>query len=319
VATLAELGMAERMLTAPFSAEDFPEIKDIHAFAAILQYLNSIGLVGSSTPGRYELTAEGRTAFKRSGGFLLLHSYREYFNNLGALLKGDVTDATVDRRHNVSGSGSLHSRKFFPAVWEIFRKEPPHALIDIGCGDGHFLEHACDQVLSLQTVAIDLSPIAVTATLERLSSRGKSETRGIVASGEDIDHWIRMLPASTLDSPRLLISMWFVAHEFSGGDRERLVRFFCKMRSSLPSAEILLGEITAPSPSVLAQNRDISIMPEFLLFHALSQQGVFSWESWLGILKDIPYALSTEKRFDNIADGSEYSVPSSFVWHLRPN
>jgi SAM-dependent methyltransferase len=318
VATLAELGLGERMLAAPFSADDFPSVEDVRALAAIFQYLHSIDLVKPSSDGSYELTTEGQTVFKRSGGFLLLHSYREYFNNLGELLKGEVTGITVDRRHNVLGSGSLHSKKFFPAVWEVFRKERPEALIDIGCGDGHFLEHACAEVPTLQIAAVDLSPIAIETTLTRLETIDRFGTCGIVASGEDVDQWISNLPESIRYSPRLTISMWFVAHEFSGGDQQRVVRFFRKVRSSLPPAEVLLGEITALPPDLLADNRDISIMPEFLLFHALSNQGVLAWESWRSILKEIPYALIREDLFDIIGNDAGLSVPSSFVWYLRP-
>ena len=310
--------MVDRMLAGPFSVADFPSVKDGCALAAIFQYLNSINLAGLTRDGRYELTAEGRTVFKRSGGFLLLHSYRDYFSNLSGLLKGEATGVEVDRRHNVLGSGALHSKKFFPAVWEMFRREVPHALVDIGCGDGHFLEHACAEVPGLQIAAVDLSPIAVETTLRRLQDAGRSDIDGIVASGEDVDRWTSGLPESILSSPRLVVSMWFVAHEFSGGEQERIVSFFRTMRSILPAAEILLGEITSLSPSLMAEYRDTSIMPEYLLFHALSHQGVLSWKTWLDLLEEIPYSLVSETVFDVIGEGVGSPTPSSFVWLLRP-
>jgi hypothetical protein len=141
---------------------------------------------------------------------------------------------------------------------------------------------------------------------------------GVVSSGEDIPFWAAQLPETIRTGKRQVVSMWFVAHEFSGGDPERVVKFFNKLHSVLPSAEIVLGEITALSPEVLAANRSSSIMPEYLLFHALSHQGVLAWGDWLGILDSIPYALSAEERFDTVDCGTDEPIPSSFVWHLKP-
>jgi hypothetical protein len=120
IAALAELGLIERMLAGPFRVEDFPIAVDKRVLSSVFLYLHSLNLLKEMPEGRYGLTDEGRTALKRNGAFLLLFSYRGYFENLAGLLTGDSEAVTVDRRHNVLGSGSLHSKKFFPAVWEMF-------------------------------------------------------------------------------------------------------------------------------------------------------------------------------------------------------
>jgi SAM-dependent methyltransferase len=305
------------MLDGPFGLDDFPAGLDQNVLSSVFCYLHSLNLLEAMPGGGYDLTAHGRRTFKRSGAALLLFSYRGYFENLAGILSGQ-TQSTVDRRHNVLGSGALHSKKFFPVVWAMFNDAPRAAFIDIGCGDGQFLTHACAQWPGIAVAAVDLSPVAVETTLKRLKAAGHSDAVGIVQSGVDVADWVAQVPEAIRDTAPLAVSMWFVLHEFSGGDPETIVGFFRELRSALPSAEIILGEITALPPELLAGHHEISIMPEFLLFHELSRQGVLSWETWNDILARIPYSLVGEQLFDLVGDTVEDSVPSSFVWHLAP-
>jgi SAM-dependent methyltransferase len=318
IATLAELGILDRMLASPFSVEDITGIQDREALMAVFVYLQSLGLLDMSAGDVFSVTDEGKTVLKRGGAFLLLHSYREYFNHLGTLLQQGRQGITVDRAHNVLGSGSLHSRKFFPAVWEVFDSLHPEALIDVGCGDGQFLDDATARDPQLVVSAVDLSPIAVNTTIERLRAAGRTEVVGVVESGEEIERWIEHVPESVKSVSPLVISMWFVIHEFSGGDVDRVIRFFQRVAQTLPQAHFVVGEIVNLDADMLREGKATSIMPEFLLFHQLSGQGVLSWEEWQLILEQIPYELSYEARFDEVVSGGT-SLPSSFVWHLTPS
>jgi 2-ketoarginine methyltransferase len=318
IAALAELGMIERMLAGPFHVEDFPIAADKRVLSSVFLYLHSLNLLKEMPEGSYELTGEGRTALKRSGAFLLLFSYRRYFENLADILTGDSKAITVDRRHNVLGSGSLHSKKFFPAVWQMFNAAHPSALIDVGCGDGQFLTDACSEWPDVSIAAVDLSPIAVDTTLKQLEKFGRKNVVGIVQSGVKVADWVAQLPEALKAGSPLALSMWFVVHEFSGGDPETVIRFFHEVRSALPTADIILGEINALSPELLAEHHESSIMPELLFFHELSRQGVLKWETWHHILNEIPYSLIGERQFDLVGEVGEQITPSSFVWHLRP-
>ena len=318
IAALAELGLVKRMLAGPFHIQDFPQAVDKRTLASVFRYLHSLNLVEALPEANYQLTAEGRTALKRNGAFLLLFSYRSYFQNLAGLLSGQPAAATVDRRLNVLGSGALHTNKFFPAVWEMFSSAPPAALIDVGCGDGKFLTNACAQWPGIAVAAVDLSAISVETTLKRLEGSGYSSVAGIVQSGANVADWIAHLPATLKARTPLTLSMWFVVHEFSDGETQTVIQFFQNLRAALPTAEIILGEITAVPPELLARYHDTSIMPEFLLFHELSRQGVLSWKMWHEILEEIPYTLAHERLFDLVGETAQESVPSSFVWHLRP-
>lgn len=320
IAVLAEMGIADRMLEGRFTVKEFPQVHNPSALAAVFGYLHSLDLITPADHDAYfELTARGRSVLKRSGAFSLLHSYRQYFDGLAGLLAGDDRVASVDRRQNVSGSGSLHSRKFFPAVWEMLKSNPPASLIDIGCGDGTFLQQACDEWPNLYIAGVDLSPIAIEAMLKSLQVIGRSETAGIVEDGAKIAEWAPRIPVDVTTKSPLVLSMWFVAHEFSKGDPQTIVEFFHDLRSTLPQAEVVLGEITSISPELLAKDHEASIMPEFLLFHKLSRQGVLSWDEWKEIMEKIPYRVNSERLFDVVNDSCENRVPSSFIWYLKPS
>ena len=69
----------------------------------------------------------------------------------------------------------------------------------------------------------------------------------------------------------------------------------------------------------MAEDQDFSIMPEFLLFHALSGQGLLSWGTWQEVLDGIPYSLKEELRFDEVRPAEGEPIPASFLWVLHPN
>jgi hypothetical protein len=200
----------------------------------------------------------------------------------------------------------------------MLEAEPPAVLADLGCGDGTFLELACEQWPSMTPVAVDMSPIAVDFTVERLKKLGRPAAAGVIGDAGDVESWTSRIPASLQAASSFVISSWFVAHEFSGGKAETIIDFFQRLRVALPTASVALAEIVAIAPEVLAENCEGSIMPEFLFFHELSNQGVLSWEAWQSILKQIPYKLTAERQFDVVEDRNGLSVPSSFLWHLKP-
>lgn len=318
IAALGETGMAEKMALGEFSQTDWGPEFDTNVVTVLFAYLHSIGLIAKTEESRFTLTAEGQTVIGRNGAFSLLMSYADYLHMLPDLLFGKAVGPSVNRRRNVRGSGQLHSKKFFPAAFDDVPSEPPLALIDVGCGDGCFLEYAREKWPGLCVFGVDLSDTAVEATKDRLSSSLDTSPIAVTANGHDIAVWSAAAPSNVRNSSRLLISMWFVAHEFSQGSPERLKDFFSRLKEAFPSATVVLGEITNIPPDILKSNYDLSIMPEFLLFHSLSGQGVLSWATWRGILAAIPYILKNERTFDLVTAPDGGRIPASFVWQLVP-
>jgi SAM-dependent methyltransferase len=303
------------MLAGPFEGGDFPEVADRRLFSATLTYFASLGLLRDlgGNPPLYEPTKVGRTVFTRYGSCALIHSYRDYFERLAALIVGvDRGRApAVDRRVNVLGSGQLHARKFFPDAYRILAAHPLRQLVDVGCGNGEFIEGLLRRRPDVQTVGVDVSDVAAAEVQARFGGR----VPVVIADGANVAGWVGAI--SDGQKP-VVVSLWYVVHEFTAGRVDRAVRFFSDLHAMLPEADVILGEIVRLPAEVLAAGHVESIMPEFLLFHALSGQGVFTWEEHLQVLREIPYRQVAEVFFDELPDGTGGQPPSSFVWHLCP-
>ena len=314
---LGEAGWLDRMQQGAFSPDAFSSNVDSSTLDAILHYLVALGLLEWDKAGeQFEATPLGRKVFKRYGAFCLLNSYEDYFRNFRTLLFPDNSPRpTVNRLRNVIGSGQLHAHKFFPAALSLVAGSKFSAIADIGCGDGQFLEIALGEHLAPQAVAVDLSVVATETTTRRLCQLFPTATiTSIVTDGINVSVWSKKLPAEE----KTLISLWFVAHEFSQGRLETVTAFFQHLQRQCPRAEVLLGEIVSVPDTALSANRSESIMPEFLLFHALSGQNVLSWDDWLKVRDTIPYTVKGERHFDVVSGTDGQSVPSSFLWHLVP-
>jgi hypothetical protein len=136
-------------------------------------------------------------------------------------LTGHPEPVMVDRRHNVLGSGSLHMKKFFPSAREFLRGTRPNTLIDVGCGDGQFLANASAEWPGISIAAIDLSQIAIDTTLKRLAISGHKDVIGIVENGIEVSKWAASLPEALRIRSQLVLSMWFVVHEFVAVHRQK--------------------------------------------------------------------------------------------------
>jgi SAM-dependent methyltransferase len=321
IAAFGVLGLADKLLAGPVSKHELELNGHPEVLGASLDYLISIGLLSSCSDSRYALTETGRMVFRRHGAFSLLHSYHKYFNNLAELLSSKTAIMpTVERGENVVGSGALHAKKFFPAALRQLELVQPKAIIDIGCGDGTFLEYAHTHVPNAQLAVIDYSQVAIDATTKRFSEYGIDLAAAITSDGSLVGDWAAQLPASFKTESPVVFTIWFVAHEFSRRSETVLIDFFKTMNATFPRADIILGEIVNLPNTVLAENARVSIMPEYLFFHRLSGQGVMSWEAWQRILSQTPYSLAAEVRFDEVRTQNAHSLPSSFVWHLKaPN
>jgi hypothetical protein len=321
IAAFGEIGLADKLLTGPATKQDLGLNGNPEVLGACLDYLICIGLLSSRQEADdllYELTEPGRMVFRRYGAFSLLHSYNKYFDSLAELLTSkSAVMPTVERGENVVGSGALHAKKFFPAALQQLELIQPKAIIDIGCGDGTFLEYAHARVPNAELAVIDYSQVAIDATTKRFSECGIDLVAAVTSDGSLVDHWAAELPASFKTASPVVFTIWFVAHEFSQRSETVLIEFFKRMNATFPKADIILGEIVNLPSTVLAENARTSIMPEYLFFHRLSGQGVMSWDAWRRIIARTPYSLAAQVRFDEVKTRNGQCLPSSFVWHLK--
>jgi len=128
-------------------------------FQWFIEILDQLLFITQTQTG-YKLNAKGLYFTKRASAYGVTVSYLPTFAQLHTLLKGDPNklreedkeghETHVYRYMNVWGSGGAHStyfKKVDEIIIELFNKpikEQPKGLIDVGCGDGSFIEHVFD-------------------------------------------------------------------------------------------------------------------------------------------------------------------------------
>jgi SAM-dependent methyltransferase len=319
IANLAEFGWLDQMCEGSFSVASFPEARAT-VTGSIFKYLASIGLLFEQreNPGTYVVSDSGRLVFARYGCFCILNSYEDFFQDLRSLLFiRDVNrKPAVNRMRNVFGSGHLHSRKFFSRALETVTGQSFPFLVDLGCGNGQFLQQAIEAQVAKRIGGVDVSKIALATTARNISEASPGVCLHLVeADASKVQIWSQQMP---WHDEAGLFSCWFVLHEFSQHDPEIILEFLRQVNSRYPLAELVIGELVRLPHPILASNKAESIMPEFLLFHELSGQGVLSWTEWQKVRKAMPFHVVAEHHIDNVLVAAGRSAPSSFIWHLRP-
>jgi SAM-dependent methyltransferase len=314
LAAFADLGLTRRMRSEPFAVADLPAANR-PALAAALRYLQAIGIIESADSGQFRATPVGEYVLDRTGVFHLLRSYRDYFDRFAELLADPAAARTVRRLENVGGTGQMHAGKYFPVALRWLAGRRLRCVADVGCGNGEFLVAALAAHPDAEAVAVDLAPEAVAATQERFHRDAGRRVRGAVADAAAVREWAGLIPDG---GDGTVVAIWFVLHEFTGGDPEPVARFFRELHECCPKAEVIVGEVVALPPDLLAGVRDESVYPELLLFHALSGQGVLSWDQHRDWLGRVPYRAAAEERFDE-APSAGGPIPCTVVWHLKPH
>lgn len=166
--TLVHLGMSgmfhKYFMETSFRPDEFHE--DPESFKKLLDFLAYLGWFTEKN-GTYEFTETGLFFAKRASAYGVTVSYMPTFRNLDILLFGNPEsmrsnelnsdEIHVDREMNVWGSGGAHSNYFKVVdeiILELFNKpieEQPKGILDMGCGNGAFLEHLFT-VIERQTI-----------------------------------------------------------------------------------------------------------------------------------------------------------------------
>jgi Methyltransferase domain len=284
---------------------------------SLLRYLVALGLLDEVELLRFTATELGHKVFQRFGAFCLIDSYDEYFRDLDWVLpRSNSPRPSVNRERNVIGSGQLHARKFFPIVLSHITNTPYEHLTDLGCGDGTFIHKALTVQPALSITAVDLSEQAINLVHQRLSADHPStKCSSAICCALDISSWVTAVPVRA--EARQIITMWFLLHEIFDGDVRHLADFFRQLRDRFPNASVAFGELFRLSPEQMTASRHESIMPEYVLFHALSGQHLMSEKELSELLSQIPYQLVHRQTLDPVLHGS-HSVPSSVVCILAP-
>lgn len=156
--TLVHLGMGgmfhKYFMQASFKPEEFHE--DYQTFERLLDILTHFGWFDKNH-GTYRFTDTGLFFAQRASAYGVTVSYIPTLRKLDELIFGDALAAKrkatateeghVDREMNVWGSGGAHSAYFRVVdeiVMEVFNlpiEKQPKGILDMGCGNGAFLQH----------------------------------------------------------------------------------------------------------------------------------------------------------------------------------
>jgi len=166
--TLVRLGMSgmfhKYFMEISFRPEEFH--KSPEHFKIILDFLVYLGWFTQKN-GNYQFTETGLFFAKRASAYGVTVSYLPTFSKMDELIFGNPAilrivgdgedEIHVDREMNVWGSGGAHDT-YFKVIDEIIIKlfnlpieEQPKGILDMGCGNGAFLEHIFD-VIERQTL-----------------------------------------------------------------------------------------------------------------------------------------------------------------------
>ncbi|CAN1565831.1 hypothetical protein MCETHM1_02900 [Flavobacteriaceae bacterium] len=166
--TVVKLGMSgmfhKYFMEISFRPEEFH--KSPENFKLILDFLVHLGWF-TQKKGNYQFTEMGLFFAKRASAYGVTVSYLPTFSKIDELVFGNPSvlrivgdgedEIHVDREMNVWGSGGAHDT-YFKVIDEIIIKlfnlpieEQPKGILDMGCGNGAFLEHLFN-VIDRQTL-----------------------------------------------------------------------------------------------------------------------------------------------------------------------
>jgi hypothetical protein len=166
--TLVRLGMSgmfhKYFMEISFRPEEFH--KSPEHFKIVLDFLVYLGWF-TQKKGNYQFTETGLFFAKRASAYGVTVSYLPTFSKMDDLIFGNPAvlridgngedEKHVDRVMNVWGSGGAHDT-YFKVIDEIIIKlfnlpieEQPKGILDMGCGNGAFLEHIFN-VIDRQTL-----------------------------------------------------------------------------------------------------------------------------------------------------------------------
>jgi hypothetical protein len=165
--TIVMLGMTgmfhKYFMETSFRPEEFH--KKPECFKEILDFLTHLGWF-TKKGDNYQFTEMGLFYAKRAAAYGVTVSYIPTLRKMDELLFGNASilrnvgeheaELHVDREMNVWGSGGAHAEYFKivdEIIIELFNRpiaEQPKGILDMGCGNGAFLEHIFD-VIERQT------------------------------------------------------------------------------------------------------------------------------------------------------------------------
>ena len=229
--TMVGLGINKKLKNLDQNFILSPESLDIpkRTFKWLIKILDHLNFI-TKEKSKYHFSSTGIYYAKRASAYGVTISYLPTFAQLDTLLKGDPNkiwqknveghESHVYRYMNVWGSGGAHStyfKKVDQIIIELFNKpidEQPKGLIDVGCGDGTFIDHVFDVIYNKteRGKILDKHPLFIAGVdynqKARIATKNKMKAEDIWAEVEFGD----------ISSPASLNEMLVEKHGIELGD-----------------------------------------------------------------------------------------------------
>jgi SAM-dependent methyltransferase len=259
--------------------------------AATLRYLAVRGIV-TETDGVHTLTSVGKALYRDRGYLMWLNGgYGEPLRIFGDFATGALRygrDLTRDGRWVAVGSALLGRQDVVPEVTQLIGRVDYRRVVDLGCGNAHFLIKLVSEADGSSGVGVDISPEACEeANLEIRAAH--LEDRLEVACADAAD------PAAIpdLEHTELVVTFFFL-HEVLGQGYDALVGYLRGLGDRLPKgAHILTAEVTPPDEDAASAE---PFSPEFTLVHALMRQTLLSEAGWRQAFGDAGFEVTETLR-----------------------
>ncbi len=210
------------------------------------------------------------------GWFDAAYGYEEVFHNLEGLLRKEVTyGAGLTRKADfvAKGSGEIEAWLYFPlAIDFIVRGGYKHAL-DLGCGDGTFLRHLCQQHPGARGSGVDIAPDAIADGNALL--RAESLEDRIKLYVEDISK-LDQVPEALAGVD--VATVFFVLHELLYTGSQRVIAFLKDFKRLFPGVPLMVFEVDRPTPEEMRKRPGMAV--PYLVQHDLSHQQLVTRDEW---------------------------------------
>lgn len=176
--SIVHLGMGgmfhKYFMEASFRADEYHEHPE--SFNKLLTFLAHLGWFNVKND-TFQFTDKGLFFARRASAYGVTVSYSPMLRNVEEMIFGDAKklrevnvgeeEKHVDRAMNVWGSGGAHStyfKKIDEIIIELFDRpidEQPRGVLDMGCGNGAFLEHVFEVIeqRTLRGTMLDEHPL----------------------------------------------------------------------------------------------------------------------------------------------------------------
>lgn len=294
IRALSNTGILEQLLeNKDFDVELYARNKNLDEkiLKALFDYFYSLKILDKDNKV-HRASKIGRFIFNYTkGAFGFANAYSPVFDNLEVLLKKEKRyGLDIKRIDSLVAKASAETEEWmpYPIVKKFIRKYRFKNVLDLGCGNAHFLIKLCEENSDVRGYGIDISSEALEDAKKKLNSSAAKER--IELSQCDIFqiNGPAKVGAQKID---VIISM-FVFHEFVGNDTIKIIDMLKQLKRDFKDSYIVICELCKKTPKELRDNP--TLIAEHHLFHALSNQNLLSYEDWEDIFKQTHHNIVEE-------------------------